>query len=47
VAGLEGNAVMRRVLIRLGAWAGPLLIITISASCGFALGVVFTADPYP
>ncbi|MCT9084457.1 hypothetical protein [Streptomyces fulvoviolaceus] len=30
--------VMRRAVGWLGRFAGPLLIITISASCGFVLG---------
>ncbi|WP_405671835.1 hypothetical protein [Streptomyces sp. NBC_01530] len=37
--------VMRRTLGVLARFTGPLMIVMISGSCGFVLGVTFASSP--
>ncbi len=44
----RGAAVMGRAVGRLARFTGPLLIVMVSASCGFMIGVaVSIASPSP
>lgn len=45
---MPGEAVNGRTMSRLARYTGPLLIVLISASCGFVIGLaVSTAPPSP
>ncbi|MEV5381663.1 hypothetical protein [Streptomyces sp. NPDC052721] len=39
------EALMGRVVSRLARYTGPLLIMLISASCGFVIGVAVATSP--
>lgn len=39
------EALMGRIVSRLARYTGPLLIMLISASCGFVIGVTVATSP--